>query len=162
LPMGQVLIWVSHWLAIPSISALSLSFLILEAGHIWGQKFCGWVPPSGTPLGVLPGYRKRPLQDPYPPLLGVSGRVAPITPWSLSGTPRGCPTHPLTTDFNRFISPGLPTPDLQPLPHPISQSVPSLHSLSIYILFMPLRLIQPSSLGPSFLSCTFWLISTYK
>ena len=38
LPMGCVLIWVSHWLAIPSISDLPLP---MEAGHILGVCLVG-------------------------------------------------------------------------------------------------------------------------
>ena len=43
LPMEWNSIWGSHFLAIPSVSALSLSFHILQAGNILSQKFCKWV-----------------------------------------------------------------------------------------------------------------------
>lgn len=48
-----------------------------------GQMFSRWVGVLTPPLEVLPGYRRWPLQAPYPPLIGVSARVTPWTPWSL-------------------------------------------------------------------------------
>jgi hypothetical protein len=41
--MEWVEIWASHWLVIPSVSALSLSLHILQTGNILGQRFCEWV-----------------------------------------------------------------------------------------------------------------------
>jgi hypothetical protein len=58
LPMGWVLIWGNHWLAIPSVFVLSLFLHILYAGHILGPKVCGWVAILILPVGVLPIYRK--------------------------------------------------------------------------------------------------------
>jgi len=70
--MGWVSISDNQWLAAPSVSALSLSLYILQAAHILGQKFCGWVAVFYPPLGVLSGNRKWTIKAPYLPLLGVS------------------------------------------------------------------------------------------
>ena len=43
-------------------------------------RFCGWVTDLIPLLGILPGYRKWPLPDPYPLLLGGSVTVTPIYP----------------------------------------------------------------------------------
>jgi hypothetical protein len=58
---------------------LNLCFIFVRANlegrtylHIWVQRFCGWVAILTLPLGVLPGYRRWLLQDPHPPLLGIS------------------------------------------------------------------------------------------
>ena len=62
-----------HWLAIPSVSAPSLSLCILLVGQVFGWRFCGWVDVLLPPLEDLPGYRRR-LQSPYPLFLGFSAR----------------------------------------------------------------------------------------
>lgn len=67
LPMGWFSIWGSHWLDILSVSVLSSPLYILQGGHILGQKFYKWVAVHFSPLGVLPGIRNWPLQDPYSP-----------------------------------------------------------------------------------------------
>jgi hypothetical protein len=75
LPMGSVLIWVRHWLAISLLSVVSLSLNFLKARHILCLRLCGWLALLVIPpLGVLLVYRKWPLQAPSPPLLGVSAR----------------------------------------------------------------------------------------
>jgi hypothetical protein len=65
-----------------------LSFCsIFVPAHLVGRTHfgvCGWVAVLMYSLGVLPGYRQWPLQDPYSPLLEVSARVVPKTFWDLS------------------------------------------------------------------------------
>ena len=73
LSMGWVSSWASHWLAIPSVSAQALFLHILQLGHILGAL--GWDAVLIPPLGIMPGYRKWPLEDAYIPPLGVSARV---------------------------------------------------------------------------------------
>lgn len=41
-PLDGSQFWGSHWLAIPSASAPSLSLHFLQVGHILGWKFCEW------------------------------------------------------------------------------------------------------------------------
>lgn len=74
---GRVSSRVNHWLAIPSVSAVSVPAHLVGRTH-FGFKvlWVGWYPYPST--GVLPSYRKWPPQAPYPPLLWVSTRVTPI------------------------------------------------------------------------------------
>jgi hypothetical protein len=85
---------VDHCLSFPSISLLSLSLHILQAGQILGRLFY-WRGVFLTPLEVFPGHRSWPLWAPYLPLLGVSGMVTPISsqvspPPQVSGFPGRC------------------------------------------------------------------------
>lgn len=73
--MTWVSSWVSHWLAIPSISAPSFSLHILWAGQILGGRVCGRVILILS-LIVLPGYRRWLVQVPDSPLLGVIAWVS--------------------------------------------------------------------------------------
>lgn len=71
--MGLVSSLAAHWLAIPSISALSF---FVHCFQILGWRFCWWVGVFLPPLGDLPIYRRCLLRAPYSPLLGGSARVA--------------------------------------------------------------------------------------
>ena len=95
----------------PCPLSLSLSLHILEAGHILGQRLCGWVAVLIHPLGVLPGYRKWPFQDPSPPLLESSATVASIDCLGLLPIPGLWQVieiiHPVPHDLPSFF-PALP------------------------------------------------------
>jgi hypothetical protein len=43
--------------------------------QIVGLSFCGWVGVPIPSLEVIPGYRRWPVQIPYPSLIGVLARV---------------------------------------------------------------------------------------
>jgi hypothetical protein len=64
--------------------SLVSQFLLLCHTHLlvgrthFGKRLCGWVAVLIFPLGVLLGYKEWSLQDPYPPLLGASARVAAL------------------------------------------------------------------------------------
>jgi hypothetical protein len=87
LPMGWVSIWASHWLD-HSLCFCSLSLPSCRQDTFGWKVFFGWVADLIVPLAVLPGYRKWPLKNPYPQVLGVSARVTPIDIRSLT-----CPTN---------------------------------------------------------------------
>jgi hypothetical protein len=53
------------WLVIPLVSAPSLSQHFCQTGQIMGGSFYGCVGVLIPPLGVLPGYKRWPLQIPW-------------------------------------------------------------------------------------------------
>lgn len=61
---------------------------IFQGGHTLSQRLRGWVVAITFLLGVLPGYRKYPLQDPYRQLLEVWTRAA--TTDTLGSSPIPC------------------------------------------------------------------------
>jgi hypothetical protein len=68
--------WGSHWLTVPSVSVPSLSLHILQARLILVEVFFGGLMDGLlSPLEVLPGYRRWPLQSLYLCLVGISVRV---------------------------------------------------------------------------------------
>lgn len=91
----------------------------------FGLKVCEWVAVLIPPLEVLLCYRRWPLQDPYPPWLGVSARVNTIDSLEL---PFLCPrflADPrdiyLSAHHHFAFSPGHPIPNYT---HSLSQSPP--------------------------------------
>ena len=156
--MGWISIWASIWLTIPWISALTLSLCVLawRQDTYWVEVFEVGLLSFSPTLGVLPGYRKWPLQDAYPTLLGVSVRVTaietlgpPLIP-DLLHVPEVHPTIPP----NSFLLPCslytlLPyIHNLFPFPAPLA-STSSLYPTLIFILFLCLREIQASFLQSS-------------
>jgi hypothetical protein len=128
-----------------------------------GVWFCGKVTLLIHFLGVLPGYQKWPLHDPYPTLLGISVGVAPID--SLGLLPIPVLWHileiyiPSPINFPSLF-PALPVHMVSPYPTPFSSPFqfhpfPTFCQPLIFILFPLLRKIQPSSLGPSLLFDSF-------
>jgi hypothetical protein len=62
-----------------------LSEHILQTGKTVGQRFCGWVGVSVPLLEASPGYRRWPVQAPYPLFLGVLTTVTLIGASNASG-----------------------------------------------------------------------------
>ena len=128
-----------------------------------GQKFSGWVGVLIPLLGVLPGYRRWPNQVPYPLQLGFSSRVIPRDFLGLLLSPRSLSLENILLAANNIC----------PLP-----CCPSTDDLAWFPSLSPLGFsllsnFQTSCLGSSLLfglslwivacvSCSLWLISTYK
>ena len=139
--MGRVSIWAHHWLVIP----LHLCSIFVPADLVGRTHFVSrvlWVVSVFIPpLGVLPGYRRWPLQAPYASLLGVSAKVTPIDSleppfllglWYVLEMP---PTHPPPISI---LSPALPTPDpptaLLSSPCPLSPSSLPPSTSNVYFI----------------------------
>lgn len=127
-----------HSLCLCSIFVL----YILQAEHILGWRFCGWVAIPMLPLGVFPGYGKELLHNPYSSLLGVSATflyrllgVSSHSSWWIY--PTNCPWHPrfpFTLSFLFSLSLINPTLPWYP-PHPFSHLVSFHYTLHASILF---------------------------
>ena len=137
-----------------------------------------------SPLGVLPGYRRWPLQAPYPLLPGVWVRVTLIDSLeypqlrSLAHL-RDAPTPSSIANFH-FLSwsffpgsvhtlwPITPLPIPSPTQFPLSLHLRQLFYFPFWVRFKHPPLCLPcylASLGlwiVVWVSCTLWLISTYK
>lgn len=142
LPMG----WVS---AIPQISALTIP------AHLIVKRLCNCLTAFTLSVGVLADYRKWPLQDPYPPLLGISARMASwyrLWPLPIPGLWHllEIAPNPLPANLPSF-------PDLSTyfIPHPLFHPVPHLFWSPKSILFSLLRKNQTSFLVPSLLFSFF-------
>ena len=158
--MRWVSIWASHWLAILSVSVVSLFLHILLVGHILGQIFYVWVAVLISLLGVLPGYRKWLLQGPNLPLLGISARVDPIDLYWKNWLGLSLPNNSIcfhttlqmplnSSHFTHFLSLNLiflTSPDSSiPVSHHHTHSIHVTHSISSsqdFFLSLPLHLIS--------------------
>jgi hypothetical protein len=96
--MGWISSWAGHWLAILVCSIFIPALLIGKAIDV-----------PFSPLEVLPGYRRWPLQSLYPPLVGISARDTPIDlPSSLPPHPRPPAHHQRTQHPHPQPSPNHP------------------------------------------------------
>ena len=139
-----------------------------------GWRFCERIGVLIPPLGVLPGYRKWPLQTPYPPLIGVSARVTMIGHPGASFFP-SCLALPrdayhaylwFLLSLSAYFCP--PSSHLIPIPT-LTQFPLSIHLWCLFYFCFWERFTYPPyylvSLGlriVAWLSCTLWLMSTYK
>lgn len=155
LNLGQSLVRHSFFVA-------SLSLHILQVEYILRQGFCGCFSVLFPPLGILPGYRRWPLQAPYPQLFKVSTSVTPIDSLAAPPQPRSlaCPREspfplsPLTSVLSQLLFLLLilsPCCSSDPLSYPVPSTQPLPKSFS----FSLLRNFQASSLGYSLLFCFF-------
>ena len=78
---GMGLNWATHYLVLYTNSTSSFILKILKTGKIVGLNFCGWVVISVSPLEVLPGYRRWPVQTPHPPFLRVLATASLKDSW---------------------------------------------------------------------------------
>ena len=148
--------------------------------HLVGRTYFGWIVlwvgccPFPL-LGVLPSYKKWPLLDQYRTLLEVSTSHPHMPPWyhphsrSLAH-PSDCPIHhqiPLLLHYSPYIWSLPSNPLLFPSPHPpnsVLKSVSNIYFVSPtkkYSTILPWALLLWCVIIAC-LSCTLWLIFTYK
>ena len=129
----------------------------------FGSKILWLICVLFSPLGILPSYWRWPLQAAYPPLLGVSGRVPPLSPWGFS-VPTPVPGLWKVPQMPPFSA--LPTHDalvLFPSPSPLCHAhcfihPPHLFCFPFWIRFKHSPLCLPYYLA--FLGHSFFFLST--
>ena len=142
-----------------SCSLCSIFFPAYFVGRThFESKAFGWVAILISPVGVLPGYRKWPLQDPYPSLLEISARVAPIRPSGAAPYPRSLACSkdwplPFLISFSLPCSPHVWSPPTSPLPFPSPFPTSSLLPLMSNIYF-----VSPSEKDSTILPWTLLVI----
>lgn len=157
--------WVS---AIPQISALTVP------AHLIVKRLCNCLNAFTLSVGVLADYRKWPLQDPYPPLLGISARMASwyrLWPLPIPGLWHLLEIAPNPLPANLFLF-RISLHILSPIPS--STQFPTYFDLQNLFCFPFWERIKHLSLCPpcylasldlliiAWLFCNLWLISIYK